>query len=270
MTHRQNNTLFNPFRKALSAGHPLIGVWSMLNSTNAVEGLAWAGFDWLLIDGEHAPVTLADAMAHMRVLAGTPTIPIVRLAWNDPVLLKRYLDAGAATIMLPYVQNAEEASQAVRAMRYPPRGDRGVAAMHRASRYGRLRNYVGEADDTLFLIVQIETREALAQLEDICAVDGVDAVFFGPGDLAASMGMPGNPGHPSVTEAISQGLAVARRCGKVAGALAPNTDIAECHLRAGFDFVSVANDCAMLFGAADASAARFRAVADTQPVSIAT
>lgn len=253
----------NAFRDALAAGRSLIGVWSMLNSTDAVEGLAWSGFDWLLIDGEHAPVTLPDAMAHMRALAATPTLPVMRLVWNDPILLKQYLDAGATTVMLPYVQHAEEASAAVRAMRYPPHGQRGVAAMHRASRYGRIKDYARYADDSLYLMVQIETRQALANLDSILAVDGVDAVFFGPGDLAASMGYPGRADHPEVTAEIEKALARVRLTPKAAGALAPNPAIAERHIRSGFDFVSVANDCAMLFSAADAAAARFRSLAES-------
>jgi 4-hydroxy-2-oxoheptanedioate aldolase len=257
LTEVQNN----PFRDAISASRPLIGVWSMLNSTNAVEGLAWSGFDWLLIDGEHSPVTLADAMSHLRTLAATPTIPIVRLAWNDPVLLKQYLDAGATTLMLPYVQDQHEAASAVRAMRYPPNGRRGVAAMHRASRYGRVRDYLQRADQELFLIVQIETLDALSQLDAILAVDGVDAVFFGPGDLAASMGLTGRADHPDVTAAIDAGLIRVRQTTKAAGVLAPNPTIAEHHICAGFDFVSVANDFALLLNAADTAAARFHSFA---------
>lgn len=269
MARPDTDVLINPFREAIAGGRPLIGAWSMLNSTNAIEGLAWAGFDWILIDGEHAPVTLADAMAHLRAMGGSPTLPIVRLAWNDPVLLKRYLDAGATTIMLPFVQDAEEARRAVRGMRYPPQGERGVAVMHRASRYGHLRDYVQRANDSLYLIVQIETRAALSELEAICAVDGVDAVFFGPGDLAASMDMPGQAGHPTVTAAIEDGLATVRASGKAAGVLAPNAEIAERHLRAGFDFVSVANDCVMLFATADTTAAHFRQMAAARPVRAA-
>ncbi|MFC7397114.1 HpcH/HpaI aldolase/citrate lyase family protein [Chelatococcus sp. GCM10030263] len=252
----------NPFRVALAGKRPLIGIWSMLNSVDATEALGWSGYDWLLVDGEHAPVSLQDAMAHCRTLAGTPTVPIVRLLWNDPLLLKSHLDAGVNTIMLPYVQSAEEAGRAVDAMRYPPRGIRGVAAMHRASRYARVKDYVARADETLFLIVQIETREALERCEEIAAVDGVDAVFFGPGDLAASMDLPGQAGHPDVTAAIEEGLARCRPSGKAVGVLAPNDEIAERHIRSGFDFVSVANDCAILFRGADAAAARFRAVVD--------
>lgn len=253
----------NPFRTALSAGRPLIGIWSMLNSENAVEGLGWAGFDWLLIDGEHSPVTLQDALRHMRTLAATPTIPIVRLAWNDRVLLKQYLDIGADAIMLPYIQTAQEASEAVDAMCYPPRGHRGVAAMHRASRYGRLLDYCNTANDGLFLIVQVETVEAVENVADIAAIDGVDAVFFGPGDLAASMGLIGEAGHPTVTEKIESAMKEVRNAGKSVGVLAPSPELAERHIRNGVDFVSVANDAALLFRAADASADRFRSMAQT-------
>jgi len=207
-------------------------------------------------------VSLQDAMAHSRAIATTPTIPITRLVWNDPILLKQHLDAGIATIMLPYVQNAGEAQAAVSSMRYPPQGTRGVAAMHRASRYARFLDYVTRANEELFLIVQIETAEAMGQCEEIAAVEGVDAVFFGPGDLAASMGMPGQAAHPEVTAAIEDGLRRCRRSGKAVGVLAPNDEISERHIRSGFDFVSVANDCAILFRGADVAAARFRAVAD--------
>lgn len=254
----------NPFRVALGRGRPLIGIWSMLNSVAATEGLGWAGFDWLLIDGEHSPVSLHDAMGHARALAGSPTIPIVRLIWNDRILLKQHLDAGFETIMLPYVQSAEEARAAVDASRYPPQGSRGIAVIHRASRYGRLRDYPAKANANLFLIVQIETLAALERCEEIAAVDGVDAVFFGPGDLAASMGLVGQAGHPDVTAAIEQGLARCRKHGKYVGVLAPNDEISTRHIRSGFDFVSVANDCALLFRNADAAAQRFRADADAQ------
>ena len=250
----------NPFRAALRRGRPLIGIWSMLNSVDATEGLAWSGYDWLLIDGEHAPVSLHDAVSHVRAMGGSPTIPIMRLVWNDPILLKQHLDRGVNTIMLPYVQSADEARQAVEAMRYPPKGVRGVAAMHRGSRYARFSDYVTRANDELFLIVQIETTAAMEVCEEIAAVDGVDAVFFGPGDLAASMGMPGQAAHPDVTASIEKALPRVRKSGKFVGVLAPNDEISERHIKSGFDFVSVANDCAILFRNADAAAQKFRAI----------
>lgn len=251
----------NGFRTALAQGRPLIGIWSMMNSVDGTEALGWAGFDWLLIDGEHAPVSLHDAMAHCRALAGTPTVPIVRLMWNDRLLLKAHLDAGITTIMLPYVQSAEEARAAVAMMRYPPAGLRGIASMHRASRYAREKDYPTRAAESLFLIVQIETLQALERCEEIAAVDGVDAVFFGPGDLAASMGLTGQAAHPDVTAAIEDGLRRCRPSGKAVGVLAPDDEIAERHIRSGYDFVSVANDFALLLRNADAAAARFGALA---------
>jgi 2-keto-3-deoxy-L-rhamnonate aldolase RhmA len=254
----------NPFRAALQRKRPLLGIWGMLNSADAVEGLGWSGFDWLLIDGEHAPVTLKDAVAQLRALAGTPTLPIVRVAWNDRILLKQHLDAGVSTVMIPYVQNAAEARAAVDAVRYPPQGSRGVAAMHRGSRYGRFSDYLARANEEMFVIVQIETIAALSACEEIAAVDGVDAVFFGPGDLAASMGLTGKAGHPDVTAAIEGGLKRCRPTGKSVGVLSPNDEISARHIRSGFDFISVANDCAILFRSADAVATRFRGLADAQ------
>ncbi len=252
----------NAFRTALKSGRPLIGIWSMLNSVNATEALGWSGFDWLLVDGEHAPVSLQDAMAHSRAIASTPTVAIHRIPWNDRRLLKQHLDAGLWTLMIPYVQSVEEARAAVDAVRYAPHGSRGIAAMHRASRYGRFHDYVARANQEVFLILQIETVAALERCADIAAVDGVDAVFFGPGDLAASMGMTGQAAHPKVTAAIEDGLKRCRPTGKYVGVLAPNDEISERHIRTGFDFVSVANDCAILFRNADTVGKRMRAVAD--------
>lgn len=247
----------NPFRAALAKGRPLAGIWSMLNSSNAVEGLGWAGFDWLLIDGEHSPVSLSDATSHLRALSATPTVPIVRPAWNDHVLLKQYLDIGARTIMVPYVQDAEEARRAVAGTRYPPEGHRGFAGMHRASRFGALPDYVHRAAETIFLIVQIETASAIAQVEAIAATPGIDAVFFGPGDLSASMNLLGRPFDTSVTEAIERAAKAVQAAGKAAGVLAPNPELAKHYMEAGLDFVSVTTDCALLFGEARATAARF-------------
>jgi 4-hydroxy-2-oxoheptanedioate aldolase len=258
----------NPFRAALKGGRPLIGIWSMLNSVNATEALGWSGFDWLLVDGEHAPVSLQDAMAHSRAIAATPTVPIFRIPWNDRILLKQHLDAGLSTLMIPYVQNAEEARIAVDYVRYPPQGSRGIAAIHRGSRYGRFHDYAARANQEVFLIVQIETVAALERCADIAAVDGVDAVFFGPGDLAASMGMIGQAADPKVTAAIEDGLSRCRPTGKFVGVLAPNDEISERHIRSGFDFISVGNDCAILFRNADAAAAHFRGLAGTVGAAI--
>jgi 4-hydroxy-2-oxoheptanedioate aldolase len=247
----------NPFKNALTGPRPLIGVWSMFNSSTSVEALSGSGFDWILLDGEHSPMELQDAVNHLRVLSGGSTLPIVRLPSHDPILLKRFLDAGVTTIMLPQVQSAAEARAAVAAMLYPPQGVRGIAAMHRAS-LGRVPNYLQNANDTLCLIAQIETPAALEQLEEIAAVPGVDALFFGPGDLSATLGLIGQPDHPKVQEAIADGFARAQRAGVPSGVLAPNAAAAQRYLEMGFAFVSVANDLAMLVQTADATAARCR------------
>ncbi|WDR05229.1 aldolase/citrate lyase family protein [Devosia rhodophyticola] len=249
--------LTNPMRLALQEQRAKVGIWTQLNSTNAIEGLVWAGFDWLLIDCEHAPIELNDVISHLRVVDPSPTIPIVRLTLNDELLLKRHLDAGVRSFMLPFVQTAEEAKAAVNAMHYPPRGQRGMAGMHRANRYGAVPDYFTKASDSLFLIVQIETGEALNRLEDILAVDGVDAVFFGPSDLSASLGFPGQGGGERITEIVNKALERVRKTNKFAGTLALSPAQADSFFDAGFDFVSVTSDCGLLFANARQTVSRY-------------
>lgn len=247
----------NAFKAALTGPRPLVGIWSMLNSATAVEVLGGAGYDWILLDGEHSPMELDDAIGHLRVLAGTGTAPIVRLPANDPILFKRFLDIGVTTVMLPQVQSAAEAKAAADAMHYPPAGGRGVAVMHRASRYGRTPQYLQKASETLCLIVQVETVAALDRMEEIASVEGVDALFFGPGDLSASMGLIGQPDHPKVQDAIAKAFERAQRLGVPAGVLAPNAAASQRYIEMGFAFVSVANDLALLVQNADAAATRY-------------
>jgi 4-hydroxy-2-oxoheptanedioate aldolase len=267
-TTRIRPDISNRMRRALvAADKPLCGIWAMLNSSNAVEGLGWSGFDWLLIDCEHSPVELSDVINHLRILETTPTVPIVRLTLNDPLLIKRHLDAGVGSFMLPFVQTAEEARSAVSQMRYPPHGVRGMAMMHRASRYGSAADYLRSAESSLFLIAQIETKQALSNMDEILAVDGVDAVFFGPSDLSASLGQPGQAGGDMVTSVITGALGRVRASGKYAGVLAVNDVQAHIFLEAGFDFVSVANDCALLFGNARQVAAKFASAGLTESKS---
>lgn len=251
------SSISNPFRDALASKRPLLGIWSMLASTHVTEGLSYSGFDWILIDGEHAPISVTETIDHLRAVAGSSTVPIVRLPWNDPILIKRYLDIGATTLMLPYVQTAAEAANAVRAMRYPPAGRRGIASMHRASRWGRVRNYARDAEQGLFLIVQIETPDAVSNIDSIADIDGVDAVFFGPGDLAANMGHLAAPDHPEVTSAIASAMDRLRGRNVAVGVLAPNDKLAAHYIESGVDFISIANDTVILFKGADAIARRF-------------
>lgn len=253
--------LSNTFKTALRGPRPLIGIWSMLNSATGMEVVCGSGYDWVLLDGEHSSLELRDAIEQLRVVAGSNTMPIVRLPHNDPILFKRFLDAGMTTVMVPHVESAAEARAAVDAMHYPPKGSRGIAVMHRASRYGRVPNYLASASESLCLIVQIETPAALDRLEEIASVPGVDAVFFGPGDLSATLGLIGQPDHPKVQDAIAGGLERARRLGVPAGVLAPNPAAGQRYLQLGFPFVSIGNDLALLVQAADANAARFRELA---------
>jgi 4-hydroxy-2-oxoheptanedioate aldolase len=247
----------NRFKHAILAGRCQIGLWSSLGSPTAMEMLAHSGFDWFVLDTEHAPNELPDVIAQMRVLANSPTEAVVRPAWNDMVLIKRFLDAGAQTLLVPFIQNADEARQAVRSMRYPPDGVRGVSVAQRANRYGRVADYHARAQDELCLLVQLETRSALDQLEAIAEVDGVDGIFIGPSDLAADLGHLGNPAHPEVQDAIRSAVERCRSVGKPAGILTPVEDEARRYLDWGFTFVAVGSEMGLLRKAADALASRF-------------
>lgn len=247
----------NRFKAAISEGRRQIGLWSSLGSPAAMEMLAHSGFDWFVLDTEHAPNELPDVIAQMRVLANCPAEAVIRPAWNDMVLIKRFLDAGAQTLLVPFVQDADEARQAVRSMRYPPDGVRGVSVAQRANRYGRVVDYHARAQGELCLLVQLETRSALSQIEAIADVDGVDGIFIGPSDLAADLGHLANPAHPEVQDAIRSAVERCRAAGKPAGILTPVEDEARRYLDWGFTFVAVGSEMGLLRKAADALAARF-------------
>ena len=183
---------------------------------------------------------------------------MVRAAWNDTVLIKRFLDIGAQSLLIPYVQNAAEAQAAVAAIRYPPRGVRGVSTMSRATRFGRIADYARQAEAELCLLVQVETAEALGEIEAIAAVDGIDGIFVGPSDLAASLGHAGAPGHPEVVAAVEDALARIRRAGKPAGILTPDRAFARRCLELGALFVAVGLDAALLARSAEALAREFK------------
>ena len=222
-----------------------------LASHYATEAVAGAGFDWLLLDMEHSPNELDDILRQLQVLAGYASHAVVRPVWNDPLAFKRLLDAGAQTLLVPYVQNAEEALAAVRAMRYPPRGIRGVSATTRATRFGRVSDYVSRVEDELCLLLQVETMEALAEIEAIAAVDGVDGIFIGPGDLSASMGIAGQLKHPRLLEAIDVAIRRIRACGKAPGILTGDRELAQRFIAAGTLFTAVGVDAGLLARAAD-------------------
>ena len=248
----------NPFLSALRADRPQIGYWLALASDHVAEAVASVGFDWLLIDGEHGPNNLQTALQQMRAMAPYDSHPVARLVNDDVALIKQYLDVGFQTLLIPMVDTAEQAARIVRAMHYPPHGFRGDgAAIARASRWGQVADYMDNASAQLCCLVQAETTTALSNLEAIANTDGVDGVFFGPADLSASMGHPGNAGHPDVQKAIFDGIAVVRRAGKAAGIITTQREAAQAYLKAGARFVAVGADSISLMQSARALRADF-------------
>lgn len=250
--------LTNHFKRALQEKRPQIGLWLGLCSSYSAELLAGAGFDWLLIDGEHAPNNVQTVLGQLQAVAPYPSQPVVRPPWNDAVIIKQLLDVGAQTLLIPMIQNAEQARDAVRATRYPPHGVRGVgSALARASRWNRVPDYLQQADEQMCVLVQIETREAVKNLDAILQVDGVDGVFIGPADLSADMGFAGNPQHPEVQRTIDDAIARIRAAGKAPGILMANKALAQRYLEAGALFVAVGVDTTLLARAAEALADEF-------------
>ncbi|MBW9102542.1 4-hydroxy-2-oxoheptanedioate aldolase [Paraburkholderia phenoliruptrix] len=249
----------NTFKHALREGKPQFGLWVALADAYVTELLATAGFDWLLIDNEHAPNDVRSTLAQLQAVAAYASHPVVRPVRSDSALIKQLLDIGAQTLLLPMIDTAGEAAAAVAATRYPPHGIRGVgSALARASRWNRVPDYLHRAADELCVIVQAETVQSMQNLPEIAAVEGVDGVFFGPSDLSASMGLLGKPGDASVRAAIRDGIQTVRRAGKAAGVLAPDRAIAEEYLAAGAVFVAVGTDTGLLSRAAGELAASYK------------
>jgi 4-hydroxy-2-oxoheptanedioate aldolase len=242
----------NPFKSWLQqpTGKPPLGSWVQSAAPAVAEAMGVCGFDFLVVDMEHSPIGIAEAVSLLRAIAGTPAQPVVRLAWNDQILVKRILDAGARNLMFPFVQSAEEARAAVSYTRYPPDGVRGVAAVHRGSMYGRANDYFKTANDGIAVIIQLETPEAIERLPQIAAVPGVDALFVGPGDLSAAMGRIGEVGHPEVQALIAKAAQSARAAGKPVGIVAGNPDMLGRFMGYGYDWGAVASDLGMLTGRA--------------------
>lgn len=252
----------NTFRDALRAGRPQIGLWVGLADANAAEALAGTGYDWLLLDGEHAPNDPRSVLDQLRAVAPYPVHPVVRPVQGDVALVKQYLDIGAQTLLVPMIDTPEHAARMVLAMRYAPDGIRGMgAALARASRWNQVDDYLNAANGQMCLLVQAETTEAIANLRAIAAVDGVDGVFFGPADLSASMGWRGQPNHPAVQQVILDGIASVRAAGKAAGILSADPVQAQRYLDAGALFVAVGVDTSLLVKAATDLARRFRPAA---------
>lgn len=248
----------NAFKKAIGEGLRQVGLWSGIASPMAADILAGAGFDWIVIDGEHGPNDITTLLPQLQAMRGGTAEPVYRVPWNDAVLIKRALDVGARTLLVPFVQNAEEARRAAAAARYPPLGIRGVSVVPRANDYGRVQNYHKNAHLDTCVLVQVETRAALAEIEAIAAVDGLDGIFIGPSDLAADFGHLGNPKHPDVQAAIADAGKRIRAAGKAAGTLTNNLDDAERFFELGFNFTAAGSDVGLLARGAEAVAARFR------------
>ena len=248
----------NTFKRALKAGKPQIGLWCSLSSHFAVEVVAGSGFDWLLLDTEHSPNELPMVLSQLQAVAPYPTHPVVRVPWNDMVTIKRYLDIGAQTILIPYVQSEEEARNAVAYSRYPPEGLRGVSGTTRATRFGRVKDYARRAHEELCVLVQIENRAGLESLEKIAAVEGVDGVFIGPADLHASLGYPGETANPKVVPIIDDAIRRIRRAGKAPGVLTSVEADARRWLECGGLFVAVGADLGLLARESEKLAARFK------------
>lgn len=240
----------NHFKAALKSGLRQVGLWCTIPDPGVVELLAGAGYDWLLIDTEHSPMDAVSILPLLQAAAPYPVTPIVRPGWNNPVEIKKMLDCGAQTLLVPFVQNADEARAAVAATRYPPEGIRGVAGLTRATRYGAISDYAASAHEEICVLVQVETEEALRHIDAIAAVPGVDGIFIGPADLAASMGYAGQPTHPKVKTAILDATARIAAAGLPPGILSPNHDLLSAAAAHGAKFIAVGVDTGLLRSAA--------------------
>jgi 4-hydroxy-2-oxoheptanedioate aldolase len=249
----------NAFKQALAESRLQIGLWCSLTSNIAAEIVADSGFDWLLLDSEHAPNEIPSLLSQLQAAERGPAATVVRVAWNDLVLIKRALDIGAQSLLVPLVDDADQAQRAVRATRYPPGGNRGVAGSTRATRFGRIANYLTTANEEICVIVQAETRSALDRIEELAKVEGVDGVFIGPNDLAASLGHTGDTRHADVQKAIQDAGRRLRALGKAAGILAFQEEEARRYIGWGYNFVAVGGDTALLANGADALAKKFKA-----------
>jgi 4-hydroxy-2-oxoheptanedioate aldolase len=255
-------TPVNPFKKALAEKRAQIGLWVGLGDSYSTEICAGAGFDWLLLDGEHSPNDLRSLLQQAQAVAAYPAshaiarVPVGH-GHAGTTLIKQYLDLGIQTLLVPMVDTPQQATDLVKAMRYPPQGIRGMGGA-RASRWGRIGNYAKEANGEVCLLVQVETRESLDNLDAIAATEGVDGVFIGPSDLSASLGHVGNPGHPEIQHAIEDGCRRILKAGKAAGILTPDEALARKYLEMGFTFVAVGLDNNLLARHTSALAQRFK------------
>jgi 2-keto-3-deoxy-L-rhamnonate aldolase RhmA len=236
-----------------------VGTWLMSASPLVAEAIGTAGFDWAVLDMEHSPLDLMGLVHLLQAVGNTTMQPVVRVPWNDTVTVKRVLDAGASTVLFPFIQNAEEARRAVAATRYPPQGVRGMAGMGRASKFGTTPSYFTSANAGICTLLQLETREAIANLEAIAAVPGVDALFVGPADLSGTMGHVGLLDHPEVHAQMADAARRANALGMPIGSVGGNPDTVATYRAMGYDYLAVASDLGLLMRAAQAAAAAVRA-----------
>ncbi|MCT4703113.1 2-dehydro-3-deoxyglucarate aldolase [Enterobacteriaceae bacterium H20N1] len=237
-----NNVFPNKFKAALAARQTQIGCWSALANPISTEVLGLAGFDWIVLDGEHAPNDITTFIPQLMALTGSHSAPVVRAPTNDPVVIKRLLDIGFYNFLIPFVETSEEAALAVASTRYPPEGIRGVSVSHRSNGYGTVVDYFRLVNQNITVLVQIESQEGVDNLDAIAATEGVDGIFVGPGDLSAALGYLGNPSHPEVQSVIQHIFARAKAFGKPAGILAPVEADARRYLEWGATFVAVGSD----------------------------
>ncbi|WP_319529953.1 aldolase/citrate lyase family protein [uncultured Cohaesibacter sp.] len=248
----------NRFMTAIRNGEKQFGLWLGLTSNLATEVIGAIGFDWLVIDAEHAPNEMTTLLPQLQALRGAHSEPVVRATWNDPVLIKRYMDIGFRTILFPYVQNKEEAEAAVAAMRYPPEGVRGVATVQRAASYGADASYIATSNERACALLQVETGTAINCIEEIASVKNLGGIFIGPSDLAASMGHLGNPAHEEVQAAMKHAADVCKAKGVPIGTLAPVSADAKRYLEWGYTFIALGAEAALMRTAATQKLAEFK------------
>lgn len=248
----------NRFKQRLLVGERQTGLWLGLPHAYTAEMAATAGFDWLLLDGEHSPNDLQSLLNQLQAIAPYASQPIVRPPAGDPVLIKQYLDIGVQTLLIPMVESAAQAAELVAAMRYPPAGFRGVGhVLGRAARWGQVEDYLQLANQEMCLLVQVETRAGLHNIEAIAATPGVDGVFIGPADLSAALGHLGNANHPEVRAAVDDAIERVREAGTAAGIVTVDEKEARRYLAAGCTFVGVGIDTLLLVNAMRSLAERF-------------
>jgi 2-dehydro-3-deoxy-L-rhamnonate aldolase len=265
MDQESHTMLHNSFKNAIAKGDVQIGLWLSTATSYMAEISATSGYDWLLLDGEHAPNTIQTQYAQLQAIAPYSSHPIIRVAEGNRTLIKQALDIGAQTLLVPMINSAQDAQEMVSAMCYPPKGVRGVgASVARASRWGRVNDYMQVAEENLCLLVQAETKEAIDNLDEITKVDGVDGVFIGPADLSASLGYVDNAGHPEMQAIIEKSIKRIRALGKAAGTLAVDPEMAKKCIEWGASFVAVAVDTMLYTQALDTALAIFKPTKTTK------